>query len=363
MDRRLIPNVKKIAIFRALALGDIIFSLPAVQAIHRAYPQAEISFLGRAWLKDFLPGRVPGIQRVIGVPPPQGDQIAQGLVIPPEDEPGFVCQMQAEAFDLAFQMQGGGKQSNRFVDLFGARVNAGARAPGAPALERWIPYTYYQSEVLRMLDIAALAGALPDPEHLHPRLRVLPADQAAAAPFLEQIRRPFLVLHPGSTDPRRRWSPGNFAQVAAHYQREHGLAVILTGVDYEADAAAAIERELPGEVHNLCAKLSLPALVGVLSQARLILSNDTGPLHLGLALDTPAVGLFWCEYIVNSLPLSRANFLPLISWERTCPNCGRQIDKQEADQPQQPGCSHEVSFINSITPQQVCDAVDHLLSV
>lgn len=111
-------------------------------------------------------------------------------------------------------------------------------------------------------------------------------------------------------------------------------------------------------MHNLCCRLSLPALVGVLAQARLI----TGPLHLGLAVGTPAVGLFWCEYVVNSLPLARSHFLPLISWERTCPTCGQIIDKQAADHPTGLGCSHAFSFIDSISPEQVCTAADELLA-
>jgi ADP-heptose:LPS heptosyltransferase len=358
-----VRDVKKIAIFRALTLGDIIFSLPALHAIHRAYPRAEITYLGRDWLSGFLPGRAPGVHRVVEVPYPRGADVELGRVIPPADEPGFVQQMQVEGFDLALQMQGGGKQSNRFVGQFGARVTAGARAPDAPALDRWIPYTYYQSEVHRMLDIAALVGAPPDPHNLHPRVPVLPTDLAAAAPFLEQVTRPYLLLHPGSTDPRRRWSPEKFAETAAHYQQAHDMAVVITGVDYEAQIAADIASRLPGEVHNLCCLLSLPALVGVLSGARLVLSNDTGPLHLALAVGTPSVGLFWCEYVVNSLPLSRARFLPLISWERACPNCGLVIDKKEADSPQESGCSHLVSFVDSITTEQACAAIDHLFNI
>lgn len=357
-----IRGVKKIVILRALALGDVLFAIPAIHAIRRTYPQAEITYLSREWLKDFISSHLPQLNRVISLPPAQGAQIAQGLVMPPEAQPVYIQQMRQEAFDLAFQMQGGGLQSNTLINAFQARVTAGARANGAPLLDRWIPYTYYQPEVMRMLDIAGLTGALPDPHHLHPTLPVLDSDLAAAQPFCAQITRPYLVLHPGSTDPRRRWSPGKFAQAANLLQSKYGLAAVITGVDYESQAAAALAQALPGETHNLCGQLSLPALTGLLAQARLVVSNDTGPLHLALALGTPTVGLFWCEYIVNSMPLSRARFIPLISWQRTCPRCGRMMDKQEADQPQLPGCDHYVSFVDTIQPEAVCEASDLLLN-
>ena len=358
---RLIRGVKKIAVFRATALGDLIFALPALNAIHQSYPQAEIVYLGRAWHAAFLPGRADGVQRVLAVPPAQGSDIEQGRVIDPRVERAFLAEMQAEHFDLAFQMQGGGGYSNPFVRALGARVTIGAKAPAADPLDRWIPYTYYQSEVARLLEITALAGTRAAAASLQPNLRVLGSDLAAAAPLLAGVDGPFAVLHPGSTDPRRCWSADKFARVGDALAQKYGLRVVLTGVEREGAILSQVERAMQTPALNLCGQLSLDALVGVLTRAKIIIANDTGPLHLALAVGTKAVGLFWGEYVVNSLPLTRSSFLPLIDWQRTCPRCNTFVDKAEADQPTHPRCQHDLSFIERITPEQVLAEADVLL--
>ncbi|MFN3403074.1 MAG: glycosyltransferase family 9 protein [Cytophagaceae bacterium] len=68
-----LPNVQKIAILRANALGDFIVTLPAIQALQHTYPQAEIILLGKPWHKTFLEGkyRCP-VSRVITIPVTKG---------------------------------------------------------------------------------------------------------------------------------------------------------------------------------------------------------------------------------------------------------------------------------------------------
>lgn len=362
MTQAVFPDVQKIAVFRATALGDLIFVLPALRALRCTYPRAEIVYLGRDWHTAFLPGRLAGPHRVIAVPPPRiTKQIIQGLVIDPEAGADFFARMRAEAFDLALQLHGGGEYSNPFVLALEPRFSVGLKSARAAPLDRWIPYIYYQHEVARLLEVVSLAGACPTPGDLQPSLPVLAGDLDAAAPALAELRRPFVALHPGSTDPRRCWSPLKYAAVADACAAL-GLAVVLTGSG-PADAARiqAVQQAMRAPAHNLCDRLSLPGLVGLLAQARLFIGNDSGPLHLALAVGARAVGLFWAEYTLNSLPLLRERFYPLIAWQRTCSLCGRTLDKAEADTPSN-GCTHEVSFIEEIQPEDVLRGVAVLFS-
>ncbi|RPJ51920.1 MAG: glycosyltransferase family 9 protein [Chloroflexi bacterium] len=362
MEQTIFPGVNKIAVLRATALGDMIFALPALKALHCAYPQAEIVYLGRDWHAGFLPGRLPGVKRVVAVPPVKCiEQLAQGLVIDPAAEADFFGRMQAENFDLALQMHGAGEFSNPFVLKLGARFSAGLRSPKAPPLDRWIPFGYYQNEVIRLLEVAALAGANTVSTSLQPCLPVLDADLAAAAPFLDGLRRPFAVIHPGSTDPRRCWSPEKFATVA-DWIAGQGLEIILTGQGEDGARIQAVQENMRAHALNLCDRLSLPALTGLLSHSALFVGNDSGPLHLALAVGAQAVGLFWVEYILNSMPLLRGNFYPLISWQRQCPRCGRFLDKAEADHPAGP-CTHYVSLIEEISPEDMIRGVETMLRV
>jgi ADP-heptose:LPS heptosyltransferase len=358
MDHTIVPDVKKIAVFRATVLGDLIFALPALEALHCTYPRAEIVYLGRNWHTTFLPGRLPGIKRVVAIPRPKSaEQINQGLVIDPAAETELFQEMQAESFDLAVQMHGAGEHSNPFVLNCQARHNVGLKSPNAVPLERWFPYVYYQSEVMRLLEVVALVGASTD--HLQPCLPVLENDFDEAAPFLERLHRPFAVIHPGSTDPRRCWSPEKYA-AAANWIAGQGMDIVLTGQGEDAARIQAVLAKMHAPAINLCDRLSLPALTGLLSRAALFVGNDSGPLHLALAVGTRAVGLFWVEYIINSLPLQRGSFYPLIAWQRQCPRCGRFLDKAEADHPTGP-CDHYVSLIEEISPENVIQAIEVIL--
>ncbi|RPJ50756.1 MAG: lipopolysaccharide heptosyltransferase family protein [Chloroflexi bacterium] len=360
MEYGIIPGVKKIAVLRALVLGDLIFVLPALEALHHAYPQAEIVYVARAWTADFVLGRIPGISQVIGIRPAPADYEDLGFLIHPEDAAWLFPQMEAEHPDIAISMQGGGKNSNPLVRRLGARVSIGSLESGATPLDRCIPYDYYQNDVIRNLDLVGLAGA--QPRGWVPRLPLLDTDREAAAPFLAQIDRPYVVIHSGARDIRRMWPPEKFAVVANAIKRKLGMEIILTGSAVDAKAAFQVENAMKKNAVNLSHQLSLPALTGVLANAELIISNDTGVLHLGLAVGTKAVGLYWGEYISKSMPLSRDSFYPLIAWERRCPLCGLFLDRKEVVRADPRPCMHQVSFISSITPKQVLDAAERMLT-
>jgi ADP-heptose:LPS heptosyltransferase len=362
MENTILPGVNKIAVFRALALGDFIFALPALEALRGAYPQAEIVYLGREWHCGFIPGRIAGPHRVISVPPViDRSLINQGLVIDPQYEQAFVNKMRAEGFDLALQLHGGGDNSNPFVLKMGSRYSAGMKSPTAVPLDRWVPYIYYQNEVARLLEVVSLVGGFTLTSRLMPSLTLLDSDHAAAEPFLNNIHGPFALIHPGSTDPRRCWSPLKFAAVG-DYLASQGMTVVLVGTSMDAWHARAVTETMQAPVLDLCSQLTLPALVGLLAHASIFAGNDSGPLHLALSVGTRSVGLFWVEYIVNSLPLPRASFYPLIAWQRACAQCGRFCDKAEIDHPSG-SCSHQVSFVDEITPAHFIRGVEAMLSL
>jgi ADP-heptose:LPS heptosyltransferase len=167
------------------------------------------------------------------------------------------------------------------------------------------------------------------------------------------------VIHPGSTDPRRCWSPEKYA-ATADWIAGQGLEIVLTGQGEDASRVQAVQSSMHAPATNLCDRLNLPGLTGLLSQAELFLGNDSGPLHLAIAVGARAVGLFWVENILNSLPLLRNNFYPLIAWQRQCPRCGSYVNKSEADQPSGP-CTHYVPFVEEISPQDVIQGVEIML--
>lgn len=91
---------------------------------------------------------------------------------------------------------------------------------------------------------------------------------------------------------------------------------------------------------DLCGKLSLGGLAGLMSRARLVVGNDTGPLYLAEAVGTATVGVYWLSNLSISGPLFRTRHRYALSERTTCPTCG--ADNLEAR------CMHDDSFVADV---------------
>ena len=358
----LVPDVEKIAIVRANALGDYVFSLPALDALRAAYPSAELVLLGAPWHARVLDGRPGPVDRVLVVPPLPGLRDPE----PGEtaDVDGFFAAARRERFDLALQLHGGGRHSNPFVQRLGARLTAGMRAEDAPALDRWVRYVYYQPEVFRNLEVVGLVGATP--VTYTPRFVVTARDLTEAALVAGEPAgpaRPRVALHPGVTDARRRWPAERFAEVGDALAAA-GCEVVLTGVAAERDLVARVRSAMRASAGDLSGRLSLGGLAGLYAGCALVVANDTGPLHLAAAVGTPTVGLFWVGNLINGAPVDRARHRPLPSWTIHCPRCG--LDCTRDLYPTRSGgpvCTHQDSFVADISVAEVVQEALDLLSV
>jgi len=338
-----VADVRKIAVLRANAVGDFIFSLPALHALRAAYPNAEIAFLGRRWHLEFLSARPSPLDRLIAVPHSRG--VNDGGPEDPAALEEFFAAMRRERFDLALQIHGGGRNSNPFVQRLGARLTAGLKAPDAPPLDRWIPYIYFQQEVLRYLEVVALVGARP--VGLEPRISVTERDLAEAQAAVPAGSQPMAMLNPGAGDARRRWSVENFARVGDALSRA-GAQVVINGTPAECGLVEGVIGNMKTTAQNLCGRLGLGGLAGLLTRCRVAVSNDSGPLHLAGAVGTPTVGIYWCGNLINSGHLGRARHRPFASWRLDCPVCGRNTIRDN--------CEHHVSFVDDVAVEEVTGA-------
>lgn len=333
----LVPDVRRIAVLRANALGDLMFALPALDALRAAYPEAEIVLLGRAWHRDLLDGRPGPVDRTVVVPPFEGSLTAdQQRTL--EEVLDVVAE---EGIDLALQLHGGGRNSNPVVSRLGACVTAGLATPDAEPLDRQVPYVYYQHEVLRLLEVVALVGATP--RHLEPVFAVTEDDRAEASSVVED-NGPLVALHPGATDPRRRWPPDRFAAVGDALA-DAGAAVVVTGSAAEGDLVAAVVGAMRNPATGLAGRISIGGLAALLARSSVVVGNDTGPLHLAAAVGTATTGVFWCGNLVNAGPATRARHRPSISWILDCPVCGRSCITDR--------CDHDEPFVSGVTVDEV----------
>lgn len=337
--------IRKIAVVRANGIGDYCFAVPALTALRAAYPQAEIVLLGKHWHLEFLHGRPGPVDRIVPVPPYGGVSAQPGAAENAGELEEFFRAMQAERFDLALQMHGGGRYSNPFTLRLKARTSAGLRAPDAAALDRWVPYVYFQPEIWRYLEVVSLVGA--DPRTLDPRLAVTAGDAAEVDRLGLDGGAPLAVMHPGATDPRRRWPAEHFAAVGrALFQAGHRVAVV--GAGEERPLAQAVVRHMAVPAMDLGDKLTLGGLAALLARACVVVANDSGPLHLAAAVGARTVGIFWCGNLINGGPPTRARHRQVISWRLDCPLCGRNTLFDD--------CGHRVSFVADAPIEQAVAA-------
>jgi ADP-heptose:LPS heptosyltransferase len=349
-----VAGVRRMAVLRANSIGDFVLALPALAALRAAYPRAEITYLGDTWHPYLLDGRSGPWDRVDVVPPYPGVVGNDPATRDSPDVRRFLAAQRARSYDLAVQIHGGGANSNPLVARLGARITAGLRDDGAPALDREVPYWRYQHEVHRFLEVAGLVGA--EPVGLQPRLQVEPADRNAAERVLRGARDCFVAIHSGANDARRRWPAESFASVAEALM-DRGAQVVLVGRGDDDAAAAAqiVSTARRGRPLNLVGQLSLSETVGVLAACRMLVGNDSGPRHLAAAVGTPTVGIYWWKNLLNTGPLTAAGSRVAVSFRATCPICGaEQVHSR---------CAHDSSMVADVPVDEVISsAIDLYLS-
>ena len=339
-----LEGVGKIVVLRPGAVGDFVFALPALHALKRSYPEATLVLAGKAWQRDFLEGRPGPVDRVIELPAVPG-------VGAPADAPAdhdaierFIEGMRAEGFDLALQMFGGGRYSNPFLGRFEARLSVGARAADAAPLERWTDYREPVQRRLALLEIAGLAGAWPTLPPL-PELAVTPADRSEAAAALAPLQcERLVVLQPGSTDPRRCWPAHRFAALG-DLLADDGARIAVNGSASETALVGEVVGRMRRPAVALAGRLGLGGLCGLLERAALLVSNDTGPLHLALALGVPSVGIFWLTNLVEGMPLRPSLLQAALAVRTRCPRCGHDNLRSR--------CPHDDSFVADVSLVEV----------
>lgn len=280
-------DFERIAVFRALQLGDLLVAVPALRALRAAYPRAHLTLIGLPWTSALVQ-RLPWLDGFLSFPGHPG--------LPERaPEPGaldtFVAGARRLRPDLAIQLHGSGEVSNAIVARLGARQAAGFYPAGAVCPDpRWfVPWPQSGREAERLMRLPLHLGAPDTGQALE--LGVLADDDAEADAFWSaaggQPQR-YVCVHPGARWHSRRWPAERFAAVAAEL-RARGNAVVLTGSAGETDTLNAFRASIGGPIVDASCRTSLGGLAALLRRARLLLSNDTGVAHLAAAVGTPGV--------------------------------------------------------------------------
>lgn len=280
--------LERVAVIRALQLGDLLCAVPALRALRAALPKAHITLICLPWGREFTNRFHQYLDDFLEFP---------GFPGLPEREfavhqfPDFLAQAHAARFDLAIQLHGSGSFVNPLTMLLGARMAAGYYLPGewCPDPERFFPYPDDKPEVWRHLALMEFLGAPPCGDYLEFPLRPRDYEELSAIDVTKSLRpQAYTCIHPGARFASRRWGAERFAAVADSLARR-GLDVVITGSAAEADLARDVARAMSQPAINLAGRTTLGALAALLADARLLISNDTGVSHVAAGVGVPSV--------------------------------------------------------------------------
>ena len=153
-----------------------------------------------------------------------------------------------------------------------------------------VPYDDTRHTAESFLDLARAAGVRLD-AYTPGGLAV---DPAAADSVARWCTEKLVILHPGSGDnfPGRRWPTRKFGLVARRLVDEANVSVAVTGTRREHDLVRQVVEASERPLLDLCGALTLEQLIALIARSSLLISNDTGPVHLASALDVPVLGLY-----------------------------------------------------------------------
>ncbi len=280
-----VSKAKKIAVFRALQLGDLLCSIPAFIVLKEAYPKSKISLIGLANSKPIVDRFHEYIDELIIFPgypglPEQGFD-SHSISI-------FIKEMQNRHFDLLLQMQGNGTIVNNLCKQFRPVYLAGFH-PNKQEMDNplFMPYPDFGHESNRHLLLLNHLGLTTT--HAEMKFPLTDKDSDEFHKLLPDVLpTPYVCIHPGSRNAARQWPISYFSKIG-DYVSSRGFNVILTGTTAEIGITTKVAAKMQFQVYNLAGKTTLGSLALLLKNSAGLIANCTGVSHVSAALKVPSV--------------------------------------------------------------------------
>ena len=283
-----------ILIIKPSALGDIVQALPALSALRRSFPDAEISWLIRPQFAPLLEGHrdltgiIPFDRKFLGKMWYHPGALLAFL--------GLCRRLRRSGFDAVFDFQG------LFRTAILTLVSGCKKRLGIAQAREFAPMMYthkvrQESGCIHVVDLYMKIVRAAGASQLDVRF-ALPRDPAAEQSVERLLSSGnvkadhYAVLVPGSAHADKCWPVERFAALAETLCRDHDLSIVATGSSCEAPLLSKLAESAQVPVANLAGKTSIPELIALLRSARLVVGNDTGPAHIAAALATPIVMIF-----------------------------------------------------------------------
>jgi lipopolysaccharide heptosyltransferase I len=278
------PEHRRILIIKPSSLGDIVHALPTLSKFRDRWPNAQIGWVVKRQWAELLE-RVKGLDRIWRLDPGLGGWVS------------LVRRLRAEQFDLVIDLQG------LFRSALMTRLTGCATRVGLANGREGSPWFYTirvpvptpnMHAVDRYLLVAAALGAKQGPPEF--RLRGSVGDRRRVSEVLAEqglkAEQSWIAMNVSARWTTKRWPAQYFAAVADRLQADGLGPVAIIGAPDDRPAARAVIAQAQRSIIDLTGTMSVGLLPALLSSTSVLLTNDSGPLHVAVAMGTPVVALF-----------------------------------------------------------------------
>jgi heptosyltransferase-2 len=268
-------------------IGDAVLALPVFESVRHNFPQAEVWIAGREWIQDLFPS-LEGFKGLLSLPDEHGwagfrkavkiikdNNFDAGLLLPNSFRSALL-------FYLARipQRWGYNRDGRRF--LLTKRV---------PSPGQTVPLHQAQY-YLKLIEGLGLKPA-PGRHYLKIDAREIHDSRLRLESLGISFKRPLVALNPGAQyGSAKRWPAQKFADLALLLQQRKNADILVVGAEDEVALAEDIAERMKIKPQIMSGKTTLSQLAGLLHHAQLLVTNDSGPMHMASALRTPVVAVF-----------------------------------------------------------------------
>lgn len=263
----------KILVIRPGGIGDAVLLAPTIQALKKQYPKSSITVLAEKRNAGVF-ALIPGISQVLRYDVPKEFLTAFRL------KPG-----------IAIDTEQYHRLSVVVARLIGAAVLIGfGTNERARLFHHPIPYSQDDYELDSFFKLLSPLGIVPLSKPEGPFLTIPETARSKADVLLNSLGgKPFVTLFPGASIAERRWGADKFHEVASRHSSE-GMGVVVVGGKEDYCEGETIINKVGGL--NLAGKTTLAETAAIIERSSLLISGDSGVLHIAVGLDTPTVSLF-----------------------------------------------------------------------
>ena len=283
-----LTEVRRVLLISATALGDTMFSTPAIRALKGRYPNWELEVLGHRVFGTLL-AHNPYVARVWAYPGRNRRLVR------------LVRELRDRNYGLVIILHGNDPEATLVAHLTGSPFIIGsAGSPLAFAYSARVerPADAFAHAIERRLDYVRLLGA--DTADKRMDLFLTPAERGEAEAILARhfgaVPPLLLALHPTGSDPYKWWPAENFIELGNYLTETYRAPLLIISGSKDRDAAEAIAGRIKGPSLVTGGRFSLRLVAALLSHCRLLVANDSGPLHMGLALQVPTLALIGADH-------------------------------------------------------------------